>query len=271
MHKLTDDGIALLGNALALGYAVTKVVRRQSGLAREEIYQDRLETTEIVELREALQSAGCYDYRLAHPEGYWARTHQSIGDFENWILEFVTKDEEINRIRIKDIELPAAVSENYGIDFAITAAGPYELRTPISSLGPTALTRTFRKLVLDYLKHRMPPHLLALLPEHSGTPVYKRRATQSSDTTQEKRFGQRRYNAGFEETDKPFVEEGVQMVRSNEFASALAAARKLVYRYETISPDEWEPDSKCIRTNSPENTVARLAKKINKQLSNSGK
>lgn len=68
-YQLTDDGIAFLGNALALGYVVCKVVRRKSGLAREGISPDRLETTEIRDLRADLQAAGCHDDRLAHPDG----------------------------------------------------------------------------------------------------------------------------------------------------------------------------------------------------------
>lgn len=158
--QLDDDGFALLGNALLLGYMVkgsTSYFERQTlrrgGYSVSSDDRERYCASERVELRDVLDTAGALGDWLYGP--FNPKIENALGPLDKAFqrpLDVAASDLPIARLRLKDVAFSADDVRVFDLAEALQNGHPYELRTPLARLGPTALTRQVLALVLAYFR-----------------------------------------------------------------------------------------------------------------------
>lgn len=279
--ELDDVGMTLLANALLLGYSFALVQRRGRSGDPDSRRIDRIEYSERRELREVLLLAGALDHRL-DAGGESGEAMEPLGEWDRRIKKLSHSQDDIAQLRTLDITFPEAIKTQFGILSNVDDIDPFELRCSFANLGPTPHTRTILKLVLEYFCSSKARDLVksshqgeALVARETGIRVpgpadpislEAKRAALGTDTLIgcEDEPCNVVPNQGFTETDKPYVEEGVRMIRDGRARSAMEAARILVEKHGAVVVSEWTPASNAIRTLSIAHTASRLQKKISK-------
>lgn len=54
------------------------------------------------------------------------------------------------KLRLSDLQIPENLAQKSELEQIIGSAHPYEIRRPLALLGPTELTRSIKKLVIEY-------------------------------------------------------------------------------------------------------------------------
>lgn len=277
--ELDDAGMTVLANAMLLGYAFALVQRRSLVGDPDSRRIDRIEYSERRELREVLLLAGALDHRL-DAGGESGEASESFREWDRRIKKLSHSQDDIAQLRTLDIAFPEVVKMQFGILSNVEDIDPFELRCSFAQLGPTPHTRTILRMVLEYFRSSTTKGLvetsligeasvamnsvLGLLHQEDLSASEAKRNTQGAEPLRvsgEVAIGSAPQR-GFIATDKPFVDEGVQMIRTGQARSALEAAKMLVQKYGALSVHDWTPESTGIRSLSVDNTVNRLQKRI---------
>lgn len=156
--KLDDDGFAILGNALLLGYMANRAKFHfmPKALKTPELYQnDRVEAGERKELYEVLDRAGALgNWYCGGFDPLLEAAVQPIGMVYQRSLDVAAADSPLAKLRLMDIDFGSLAMRGVLAD-ALKTAVSYELRMPLARLGPTDLTRAVLKLVLEYFMQDM--------------------------------------------------------------------------------------------------------------------
>ncbi|OIQ67135.1 hypothetical protein GALL_512880 [mine drainage metagenome] len=162
---LDDDGVAVLGNALLLGY-LWRLLQRREGLPFSydralDARNERRETSERIALREALADFGSLDGQIEGPLD--EQPIEPIAESHRRWREALNSNSEIATLRAVDLDIP----NGHPLESIISPLPVYDRRTPFAKLGPTAATRE----IIGFLMPRLRGEAEALGAKRKGGPL----------------------------------------------------------------------------------------------------
>ena len=260
---LDDETTRLLGNAILLGYCVQILKRRHwndIGLVRE-LHQ--AEADERYYLDDALQVSGYIHSVFSSFHGELTGELESVSEvYKKW-QELALSDDPVAKLRLKDVDFSGFDAAN-PITFMLTQATPQELVTPICRLGPTELTRTLARVVIERCLGTDAP--LEVAEDLDQVDHSLLEPIASSDAAQNTSPKKPRRNAN-RERYKPALDECWRRAKEvGPAAEAFPVAESVVDDWGWILKKEWTKDCRKVPGAHREAACKTLGRKFRSAL-----